>query len=178
MPSLQRTEKAELANIEKRYGLGWDQLHAYKEIMAFPELPRQMPVSLLHAQNFSFCEGMFDGLDRCLSQGMQNETVATPYARLQICKPHYARFARCVKRRDQYVLDEVLKWEHEFVGRLSDRGKEKYADQMDLRKAYLEYRAEREPDAQKQLRFKADLDRLRQRRKQAEKEHGFRPAPR
>ena len=52
---------------------------------------------------------------------------------MQICKPHWMRFQRCVNRRDNYMMDTILKWEDGFVQRLSDAGKEKYAKTMDLR---------------------------------------------
>ena len=52
---------------------------------------------------------------------------------MQICKPHWMRFNRCVNRRDRNFMDVILKWENTFVQRLSDTGKDKYAKTMDLR---------------------------------------------
>jgi hypothetical protein len=178
MAGIRRTEKAELANIEKRYGVRWDEIHSYKDYMAFPDIPKAMPASVLLDKDFSFCEGLFDQLDRCLEGGKRIETKSAPYSRMQTCKPHWMRFKRCVTHRDRNMQGEIMKWEDNFVGRLSSKGKEQYADQMDTRYAYVQYRHAREADEEKKSLFSRTLGFLRERRKALEKDRNFPPSPR
>ena len=42
-----------------RYGVRWDEIHSYKDYMAFPDIPKAMPASVLLDKDFSFCEGLY-----------------------------------------------------------------------------------------------------------------------
>merc|ERR1711964_127357 len=135
-----------------------------------------MPASVLLQKDISFCETLFEQIDRCISQGQASESAGQPYARMQVCKPHWVRFSRCVKRRDKAMMNEVLKWEDNFLSRLSEEGKKNYAQELDMRHRYLEYRHDREIDFEKKQRLQHDLDHIRTRAKSAEVKHGFPPA--
>merc|ERR1719473_595133 len=106
--------------------------------MSFPILPTCMGVEELPS-DISLCETVFRGLDRCLDQGMRTESPAQPYARMQICKPHWIRFIKCVKRRDELILRSVTSWERTYYGDLDGRSREEYVQDLDTKMKYFMY---------------------------------------
>merc|ERR1719350_821601 len=134
----QEPEKSRLASAEKRFGLTWNDLHSYKDKMLFPQLPTCMGVEEL-PKDISLCDTFFRGLDRCLEQGTLNENPGQPYARMQICKPHWIKFNRCVKRRDELVIRSVRKWEREYYNNLDDSSRKEYVDDIDTKMRYFLY---------------------------------------
>mmetsp|Transcript_42864 Transcript_42864/g.118521 ORF Transcript_42864/g.118521 Transcript_42864/m.118521 type:complete len:203 (-) Transcript_42864:148-756(-) len=149
---LQEPEKSRLASAEKRFGLTWNELHAYKDKMAFPVLPVQMGVEEL-AKDITLCENVYRGLDRCLEQGMAYESASQPYARMQICKPHWIRFAKCTKRRDELIMRSVKKWERNYYSSLDEPSQKEYMEDIDTKMRYFLYAASRMLDLQKKKRL-------------------------
>lgn len=149
---LQEPEKSRLSSAEKRYGLTWNELHGYKEKMVFPVLPVCMGVEEL-PKDISLCETVFRGLDRCLEQGMINENPSQPYARMQICKPHWIKFNKCVKRRDELVLRSVKRWERGYYDGMDEASQKEYIDDLDTKMRYFMYAASHASDGQKKERL-------------------------
>ncbi|CAJ1446901.1 unnamed protein product [Effrenium voratum] len=114
----QEPEKARLNSAERRHGLTWTELHAYKDRMTFPVLPTMMAVDEL-PKDICLCDNVFRSLDRCIDKGIESENPATPYSRMQICKPHWIRFIKCVKRRDELVMRGVKRWERRSTLKIS-----------------------------------------------------------
>eukprot|EP00933_Yihiella_yeosuensis_P043064 TRINITY_DN3778_c0_g4_i1.p1 TRINITY_DN3778_c0_g4~~TRINITY_DN3778_c0_g4_i1.p1 ORF type:complete len:220 (-),score=46.99 TRINITY_DN3778_c0_g4_i1:191-790(-) len=148
----QEPEKARLNTAEKRHGLTWTELHAYKDRMIFPQLPTQMSVEEL-PKDISLCENVFRGLDRCLVKGMETEDPGQPYARMQICKPHWIRFIKCVKRRDELVLRGVKKWETQYYNALDEKSRKEYVEDIDTKMRYFMYASSHASDTQKKKRL-------------------------
>mmetsp|Transcript_36713 Transcript_36713/g.83041 ORF Transcript_36713/g.83041 Transcript_36713/m.83041 type:complete len:201 (+) Transcript_36713:108-710(+) len=148
----QEPEKSRLASSEKRFGMSWNELHAYKDKMLFPALPTCMAVEEL-SQDISLCETVFRGLDRCLQQGIKHEDPKQPYARMQICKPHWIRFSKCIKRRDDLILRSVRKWERGYFGTLDDRSRTEYVEDIDTKMRYYLYAASHTSDESKKSRM-------------------------
>mmetsp|Transcript_101156 Transcript_101156/g.200919 ORF Transcript_101156/g.200919 Transcript_101156/m.200919 type:complete len:203 (+) Transcript_101156:63-671(+) len=149
---LQEAEKSRLATSEKRFGMTWNELHSYKDKMSLPMLPTCMGVEEL-STDISLCESVYRGLDRCLDQGMKNENPSQPYARMQICKPHWIRFIKCVKRRDELILRGVRKWEHGYFSALDKNSQEEYTDDIDTKMRYFLYAASHTSDDSKKKRL-------------------------
>mmetsp|Transcript_14314 Transcript_14314/g.42603 ORF Transcript_14314/g.42603 Transcript_14314/m.42603 type:complete len:202 (+) Transcript_14314:95-700(+) len=149
---VQEPEKSRLATAEKRFGVYWSELHSYKDKMLFPVLPTCMGVDEL-AQDIGLCETVFRGLDRCLEQGMKHESPKQPYARMQICKPHWIRFNKCIKRRDELILRSVKKWEQNYFGSLDERSRTEYVDDIDTKMRYYLYAASHTTDDAKKKRM-------------------------
>eukprot|EP00929_Paragymnodinium_shiwhaense_P081028 TRINITY_DN42310_c0_g1_i1.p1 TRINITY_DN42310_c0_g1~~TRINITY_DN42310_c0_g1_i1.p1 ORF type:complete len:200 (-),score=66.91 TRINITY_DN42310_c0_g1_i1:161-760(-) len=149
---LQEPEKSRLASAEKRFGLTWNELHAYKDKMAFPLLPTQMGVEEL-AKDISLCETVFRGLDRCLEQGMSHEHPKQPYARMQICKPHWIQFNKCTNRRDDLIMRSVTKWETNYYSSLDKPSRSEYMEDLDTKMRYYLYAASHTQDLQKKKRL-------------------------
>mmetsp|Transcript_150659 Transcript_150659/g.419956 ORF Transcript_150659/g.419956 Transcript_150659/m.419956 type:complete len:200 (-) Transcript_150659:211-810(-) len=149
---LQEPEKSRLASAEKRFGLTWNELHSYKDKMLFPVLPTCMGVDEL-SKDISLCETVFRGLDRCLEQGMKFESPGQPYARMQICKPHWIRFNKCVKRRDELILRSVRKWERGYFSALDERSRTEYIEDIDTKMRYFLYAASHTTDDAKKKRM-------------------------
>eukprot|EP00927_Polykrikos_kofoidii_P032382 TRINITY_DN27605_c0_g1_i1.p1 TRINITY_DN27605_c0_g1~~TRINITY_DN27605_c0_g1_i1.p1 ORF type:complete len:201 (+),score=31.26 TRINITY_DN27605_c0_g1_i1:132-734(+) len=156
---LQEPEKSRLASAEKRFGLTWAELHAYKDRMAFPMLPTCMGVEEL-SKDISLCETTFRGLDRCLEQGMSHESPKQPYARMQICKPHWIRFAKCTKRRDELVMRSVKSWERHYYGSLDTDSQRDYLDDLDTKMRYFLYASSHTNEAQKKKRLETNAQQL------------------
>merc|ERR1719266_2447812 len=74
------------------------------------------------------------------------ETASQPYARMQVCKPHWIKFNRCVKRRDELILRSVRKWESEYFSALDEPSRKEYVDDLDTKMRYFLYAASRTPD--------------------------------
>lgn len=152
---LQEPEKSRLASAEKRYGVTWNELHAYKDKMVFPQLPVMMAVEEL-PKDISLCETVYRGLDRCLEQGMTHENPGQPYARMQVCKPHWIRFNKCVKRRDDLIMRSVQKWEKDYYFSLNGESKGDYVDDLDTKMRYFLYAASHTLDDQKKKRLEGN----------------------
>mmetsp|Transcript_23297 Transcript_23297/g.65851 ORF Transcript_23297/g.65851 Transcript_23297/m.65851 type:complete len:202 (+) Transcript_23297:97-702(+) len=148
----QEPEKSRLASAEKRYGLTWQELHAYKDRMLFPQLPTVMGVEEL-PKDISLCNTVFRGLDRCLTQMTLNENPNQPYARMQICKPHWLRFVKCVKRRDELIMRSVKGWERRYYTTLDDPSRTEYMDDIDTKMRYFLYAASHTNDGQRKSRL-------------------------
>uniref|UniRef100_A0A6U6JU72 Uncharacterized protein n=1 Tax=Zooxanthella nutricula TaxID=1333877 RepID=A0A6U6JU72_9DINO len=148
----QEPEKSRLASAEKRFGVTWQDLHAYKDRMLFPVLPTCMGVEEL-PKDISLCETVFRGLDRCIVQGTLNENPGQPYARMQICKPHWIRFAKCTKRRDELIMRGIRKWEREYYGSLDDSSRTEYLEDIDTKMRYYLYAASHTNDNTKKGRL-------------------------
>jgi len=149
---LQEPEKSKLASAEKRFGITWREMHAYKDLMEFPKLPTQMAVEEI-PKNIELCETVFRGLDRCLEQGMRTESILQPYARMQICKPHWIRFERCTNRRDDLILRGVKSWESKYFTGLDKPSKSEYLDDLDTKMRYFLYAASHTTDEEKRKRL-------------------------
>merc|ERR1740139_1722364 len=108
--------------------------------MLFPVLPTMMHVHELKS-DISLCETTFRGLDRCLENGTLNENPNSPYARMQICKPAWIRFAKCIKRRDELVLRSVKKWERSYYVNLDIPSQKEYIEDIDTKMRYFLYAA-------------------------------------
>eukprot|EP00405_Crypthecodinium_cohnii_P009043 CAMPEP_0206432424 /NCGR_PEP_ID=MMETSP0324_2-20121206/7924_1 /ASSEMBLY_ACC=CAM_ASM_000836 /TAXON_ID=2866 /ORGANISM="Crypthecodinium cohnii, Strain Seligo" /LENGTH=199 /DNA_ID=CAMNT_0053898485 /DNA_START=65 /DNA_END=664 /DNA_ORIENTATION=- len=148
----QEPEKSRLTSAEKRYGLTWDELHAYKDRMLFPQLPTCMGVEEL-SKDISLCDSVFRGLDRCLTQGTIHEDDRFPYARMQICKPHWIKFNRCVNRRDELIMRNIKSWEKAYVANLDPASRSEYVDDIDSKMRYFLYAAANTGDAQHRARL-------------------------
>merc|ERR1711920_774499 len=135
-----------------RFGVTWNELHSYKDKMLFPVLPTCMGVDEL-SKDISLCETVFRGLDRCLEQGMVNENPAEPYARMQICKPHWIKFNRCVKRRDELILRSVRRWERGYCSSMDGSSFQEYLDDIDTKMRYFLYAANHTSDDAKKKRL-------------------------
>mmetsp|Transcript_25467 Transcript_25467/g.59289 ORF Transcript_25467/g.59289 Transcript_25467/m.59289 type:complete len:199 (-) Transcript_25467:223-819(-) len=151
----QESEKSRLASHEKRFGVTWFDLHAYKDRMTYPGLPTMMASEEL-PKEISLCDADYRGLDRCLTQGRLHEVPSQPYARMQICKPHWIRFVKCVNRRDDLVLRAIKKWEHDYCSALDDASRQEYFDDLDTKKRYFLYAASHTSDAGKRSRLEAN----------------------
>lgn len=149
---LQEPEKSRLASAEKRFGVSWKELHGYKDKMIYPVLPTMMAVEEL-PKDISLCESWYRGLDRCLEQGMSYENPSQPYARMQICKPHWIRFNKCVRRRDDLILRSVKKWERGYYSTLDMASKSEYLDDLDTKMRYFLYAASHTLDEQKKKKL-------------------------
>eukprot|EP00927_Polykrikos_kofoidii_P007511 TRINITY_DN13086_c0_g1_i1.p1 TRINITY_DN13086_c0_g1~~TRINITY_DN13086_c0_g1_i1.p1 ORF type:complete len:207 (+),score=45.88 TRINITY_DN13086_c0_g1_i1:114-734(+) len=156
---LQEPEKSRLASAEKRFGLTWSELHAYKDRMAFPQLPTCMGVEEL-SPDISLCETQFRGLDRCLEQGMSHESPKQPYARMQICKPHWIRFAKCTKRRDELVMRSVKAWERNYYDSLDEESQKDYMDDLDTKMRYFLYAGSHTTEQQKKKRLEMNAQQM------------------
>mmetsp|Transcript_44835 Transcript_44835/g.124762 ORF Transcript_44835/g.124762 Transcript_44835/m.124762 type:complete len:202 (-) Transcript_44835:256-861(-) len=151
----QEPEKSRLATAEKRFGLTWHELHAYKERMLYPVLPTCMAVDEL-PKDISLCETSFRGLDRCIVQGRIHESTEHPYARMQICKPHWIKFAKCTKRRDELILRSVRKWERDYYSALDDPSRQEYMEDIDTKMRYFLYAASHTDDEGKRNRLEVN----------------------
>merc|ERR1740130_1134683 len=120
--------------------------------MVFPQLPTMMAVEEL-PKNISLCETVYRGLDRCLEQGMVTENPGQPYARMQICKPHWIRFNKCVKRRDELIMRSVKGWEKDYYFSLDGGSKADYLDDLDTKMRYFLYAGSHTLDEQKKQRL-------------------------
>jgi len=132
------TEKSALHSAEKKFGMTWDGLHAYKELMTMPALPPNMPRELI-PQDISFCDQIFRGIDRCIEQGIRTERVNYPYERMQICKPFWIKFDRCIKRRDEKILNSIYKWETRHMEKMASESRIEYLEDLGRRRKYQEY---------------------------------------
>lgn len=141
-------EKSTLSSAEKRYGVTWAELHSYKDKMAYPTLPRSMPVDAFPT-GIDFCDNQFRGLDRCIENGIRHESSGAPYARMHVCKPMWLRFNKCVKRRDDKVADQVLKWEAKHFMRLDAKEKVDYINDIDTKMQFMLYMAGETEDVEK-----------------------------
>eukprot|EP00439_Symbiodinium_sp_Y106_P054363 s4062_g7.t1 len=148
----QEPEKARLNSAEKRHGLTWTELHGYKDRMLFPILPTMMGVEEL-PKDICLCDNVFRSLDRCIDKGIESEKADTPYARMQICKPHWIRFIKCVKRRDELVLRGVKRWERNYYGSLDEPSQKEYMEDIDTKMRYFLYAASHSKDVQKKKRL-------------------------
>eukprot|EP00931_Biecheleriopsis_adriatica_P115907 TRINITY_DN91650_c0_g1_i1.p1 TRINITY_DN91650_c0_g1~~TRINITY_DN91650_c0_g1_i1.p1 ORF type:complete len:201 (-),score=41.88 TRINITY_DN91650_c0_g1_i1:102-704(-) len=148
----QEPEKARLNTAERRHGLSWTELHAYKDRMVFPALPTMMHVDEL-PKDITFCDSVFRSLDRCIDKGMESENPQAPYARMQVCKPHWIRFIKCVKRRDELIMRGVKKWERGYYSALDESSKQEYVEDIDTKMRYFLYAASHTSDLQKRKRL-------------------------
>eukprot|EP00930_Biecheleria_cincta_P027085 TRINITY_DN19027_c0_g1_i2.p1 TRINITY_DN19027_c0_g1~~TRINITY_DN19027_c0_g1_i2.p1 ORF type:complete len:199 (+),score=28.14 TRINITY_DN19027_c0_g1_i2:68-664(+) len=148
----QEPEKARLNTAEKRHGLTWTELHAYKDRMLFPILPTMMGVDEL-PKDISLCDNPFRGLDRCIDKGMESEDPAQPYARMQICKPHWIKFIKCVKRRDELVMRGIKRWERTYYDSLDEPSMKEYLEDIDTKMRYFLYASSHTMDQQKRKRL-------------------------
>mmetsp|Transcript_1568 Transcript_1568/g.3110 ORF Transcript_1568/g.3110 Transcript_1568/m.3110 type:complete len:197 (-) Transcript_1568:112-702(-) len=151
----QEPEKARLNSSEKRHGLTWTEFHAYKDKMVFPNLPTMMSRDEL-PKDICLCDTQFRGLDRCIEKGIMNEDGANPYARMQICKPHWIRFIKCVKRRDELVMRSVKKWEREYYTSLDEPSQKEYIEDIDTKMRYFMYAASHTLDLMKKQRLEVN----------------------
>jgi len=152
---VQENEKSRLASAEKRYGVTWNELHAYKDKMVYPVLPTCMAVDEL-SKDISLCEVDFRGLDRCIDQGILHEDPLQPYSRMQLCKPHWIRFIKCVKRRDELILRNVKKWERSYMSNLDDASREEYMTDLETKMRYFMYAASHTNEEQKRKRLEVN----------------------
>ncbi|CAJ1340145.1 unnamed protein product, partial [Effrenium voratum] len=148
----QEPEKARLNSAERRHGLTWTELHAYKDRMTFPVLPTMMAVDEL-PKDICLCDNVFRSLDRCIDKGIESENPATPYSRMQICKPHWIRFIKCVKRRDELVMRGVKRWERSYYSSLDQPSQKEYLEDIDTKMRYFMYAASHSKDGEKKKRL-------------------------
>eukprot|EP00440_Ansanella_granifera_P013899 gb/GFBE01015101.1/.p1 GENE.gb/GFBE01015101.1/~~gb/GFBE01015101.1/.p1 ORF type:complete len:199 (+),score=38.17 gb/GFBE01015101.1/:1-597(+) len=148
----QEPEKARLNTAEKRHGLTWTELHAYKDRMVFPILPTMMGTDEL-PKDICLCDTVFRSLDRCIDKGVETEDPSVPYARMQICKPHWIRFIKCVKRRDELVMRGVKRWERNYYSNLDEPSQKEYVEEIDTKMRYFLYAASHTGDLQKKKRL-------------------------
>lgn len=141
-----------MAGWEKRFGVHWNELHAYKDRMLYPVLPTCMGVEEL-PKDINMCDAVFRGLDRCIQQEIINEQPHRPYARMSLCKPHWIRFIKCVKRRDELILRSVRKWEGEYYDSLDDFSRREYVDDINTKMRYFLYAASNTVDVMKKKRL-------------------------
>merc|ERR1719235_1710307 len=120
--------------------------------MSFPVLPTCMGVEELPG-DISLCETAFRGLDRCLDQGMRTESPAQPYARMQVCKPHWIRFNKCVRRRDDLILRSVRRWESGYFSDLDEVSRSEYVEDLDTKMRYFLYAASNTQDQERKKRL-------------------------
>mmetsp|Transcript_91595 Transcript_91595/g.144787 ORF Transcript_91595/g.144787 Transcript_91595/m.144787 type:complete len:196 (+) Transcript_91595:42-629(+) len=149
---LQEPEKSRLVSAEKRFGMTWKELHSYKDKMVYPILPTMMAVEEL-PDTISLCETPYRGLDRCLEQGMAHENPGQPYARMQICKPHWIQFVKCTKRRDELIMRSVKKWERTYFDALDAQSKTEYLEDLDTKTRYFLYASSHTADTEKKRRL-------------------------
>eukprot|EP00928_Gymnodinium_smaydae_P065678 TRINITY_DN48785_c0_g1_i1.p1 TRINITY_DN48785_c0_g1~~TRINITY_DN48785_c0_g1_i1.p1 ORF type:complete len:229 (-),score=46.07 TRINITY_DN48785_c0_g1_i1:281-874(-) len=149
---LQEPEKSRLASAEKRFGINWNELHAYKEKMIYPILPTCMGVEEL-PKDISLCDSVFRGLDRCIEQGASNENPSQPYARMQICKPHWIKFVKCTKRRDELLMRSIKRWERGYYSSLDTGSQSEYLEDLDTKMRYFLYASSHTADVQKKKRL-------------------------
>lgn len=174
MPKFGKVQVAErntLTHAEKRYGVTWSELNAYKDKMCYPVLPPMMPPDAISRQT-SLCETVFRGLDRCMEQGLRSENPSQPYARMQICKPHWIRFIKCVKRRDEEVLKDIRHWERWHVGRLEPKERERYMEDIDIKAKYFQYAAAQTTDEERRKRLELNAQHCARRQKALESTFG------
>merc|ERR1719230_1023880 len=127
-----------------------------------------MPEEALNP-HISLCDIPFRGLDRCMEQGVRYENPGQPYARMQICKPHWIRFNKCVARRDEEVLREIRHWEKWHVGRLEPKERDRYVEDIDVKAQYLQYAASQTTDDERKKRFEKDAMHCARRKKTLER---------
>mmetsp|Transcript_29083 Transcript_29083/g.66902 ORF Transcript_29083/g.66902 Transcript_29083/m.66902 type:complete len:188 (+) Transcript_29083:79-642(+) len=151
----QESEKSKLSSYEKRFGIGWFDMHSYKDKMAYPVLPTMMSMEEL-PQDISFCDVAYRGLDRCLVQGRLHEDPKQPYARMVDCRPHWSKFCKCVRRRDERVLRGIKEWERHYCAALDDASKEDYFEDLDTKKRYFLYAASHTADVARRRRFETN----------------------
>eukprot|EP00397_Hematodinium_sp_SG-2012_P029647 GEMP01031340.1.p1 GENE.GEMP01031340.1~~GEMP01031340.1.p1 ORF type:complete len:204 (+),score=35.00 GEMP01031340.1:34-645(+) len=132
------TEKSALHSAEKIFGYTWDQLHSYKEMMALPQLPVSMARELI-PRKIVTCGVEFQGLDRCMEQLILHQRDNYPYERLQICKPTWIQFNKCVTRRDMRVIRYVTKWESKHYDRMLPETQQEYLEDLARRAKYQDY---------------------------------------
>mmetsp|Transcript_25927 Transcript_25927/g.67996 ORF Transcript_25927/g.67996 Transcript_25927/m.67996 type:complete len:188 (-) Transcript_25927:96-659(-) len=148
----QEADKSKLASIEKRFGFTWKQIHSYKDMMQFPILPTCMATEEVN-KDISLCESAYRGLDRCLEMGKSYENPSTPYARMQVCKPHWIKFVKCTKRRDELVMRSVKTWERHYYSSLDAPSQAEYLEDLDTKKRYFLYALSRTDDDARRDRF-------------------------
>ncbi|CAK8988466.1 unnamed protein product [Durusdinium trenchii] len=151
----QEPEKARLNSAEKRHGLTWTEMHAYKDRMTFPILPTMMGVEEL-PKDISLCDTVFRSLDRCIDKGIENENANHPYSRMTICKPHWIRFIKCVKRRDELVLRGVKRWERSYYSSLDEPSQSEYLEDISTKMRYFLYAASHTKDLEKKKRLETN----------------------
>jgi len=165
MPGMVLPEKTVLKQAEKRGGLSWDRLHAYKTVMSFPLLPENMPASVVLDQNdIPLCENVYKGLDRCLDQGSMNELSDSPFARLVICKAKWLNFERCVRRRDHKMIKKIFEWERNNFAYLDMKHQDEYLVDMTNKMRYIDYSMQQEPDQGEKQKLERDFMHLRLRK--------------
>jgi len=168
------TEKSNLFSAEKKFGVTWDELHAYKEHMSLPALPINMPRELIPT-NISMCEVPFKGLDRCIEQGIRTERENYPYERLQICKPFWSKFAKCFRRRDIKIIEAVQRWERDHYEKMTPEFQQEYVNDIRVRRRYQEYAFNNTDDVYKKFFHKREARHLTERSEKLHIEKETRP---
>mmetsp|Transcript_69332 Transcript_69332/g.129535 ORF Transcript_69332/g.129535 Transcript_69332/m.129535 type:complete len:188 (-) Transcript_69332:37-600(-) len=151
----QESEKSKLSTYEKRFGFTWYDLHAYKDKMAYPVLPPMMSTEEL-PKDISFCEEPFRGLDRCIINGKTHERPTQPYARMCDCKPHWSKFVKCIRKRDDKVLKSIKEWESDYCAALDSASREEYFEDLDTKKRYFLYAASHTADPARRQRLETN----------------------
>ena len=133
-----RSDRQYLTKIERDNGLRWDELHAFKDRVQLPDLPRSFPQERIPAES-SWCLKRYDDLEICVNYGIQREHPKRPFERLSNCKHHWLHFERCVRRRDAAIDKAVKKWETEFTANLSPTEFKNYLTELDSKRRYHQY---------------------------------------
>ena len=133
-----RSDRQYLNKIERDNGVRWDELHAYKDRVQLPDLPRMFPPDLLPPEN-SWCFNRFDALETCVNYGIDREHPKRPFERLSNCKHHWLHFERCIRRRDTAIGKSVKKWEADFTSNLSHDQFNHYLNDLDSKRRYHQY---------------------------------------
>lgn len=169
MPGMILPEKTILKQAEKRFGMSWDRLHAYKTVMSFPLLPENMPAgAVLDKEDIPLCESVYKRLDRCLDQGIINECKDSPFARMQVCKSHWLNFERCVRRRDHKMVKKIFEWERGNFGDLDMKAQNEYLQDMTNKMRYIDYSMQQEPDQGIKQKLERDFMHMRLRKENLE----------
>ncbi|CAE8721110.1 unnamed protein product [Polarella glacialis] len=72
---------------------------------------------------------------------------------MQICKSHWIKFIKCVKRRDELVMRGVKRWERDYYSTLDDPSRKEYVDDIDTKMRYFLYAASHTADDMKKKRL-------------------------
>ena len=133
-----RSDRQYLTKIERDNGLRWDEIHAFRDRIQLPNLPRNFPPHLLPS---NLCLPKMDQLEQCVQYGTEREHPKRPFERLIACKHHWINFERCIRKRDAAINKSVIKWETDFVNSMPFESAGFYQSELETKRRYFQYKS-------------------------------------
>ena len=145
-----RTDVGELRKMERDWSLNWGEVHGYRDRMQFPEIPRNMDSSMILESVPNLCSNFFEGIEKCIDHGRESEHPKRPFERLVGCKTQWFQFDRCIRQRDRRIMEEITKWEGDYVKKMKPAAVDEYlSTNIDKRVRFYQYMSDQSSTQQK-----------------------------